>query len=77
MRRHGQDEEDSAGPLIRAPVPAGSRSDTPVRESLTSRDIGGSARVTFFVTCLAILAAMALPGRGALKVDPAALAGGG
>jgi len=41
MRRHGQDEEDSAGPFIRAPVPAGSRSDTPVRESLTSRDRGG------------------------------------
>jgi len=34
-------------------------------------------RVAFFVTWLAILAAMALPGRGALKVDPAALAGGG
>ncbi len=32
-------------------------------------------RVAFFVTCLAILAAMAMPGRGALKVDPAALMG--
>jgi len=37
---------------------------------------GDAYRVAFFVTCLAILAATALPGRGALKVDPTALAGG-
>ena len=32
-------------------------------------------RVGFFVTCLAILFAFALPGRGALRVDPTALMG--
>jgi len=33
-------------------------------------------RVGFFVTCLAIVIAFALPGRGALRVDPTALIGG-
>jgi len=36
---------------------------------------GDAYRVAFFVTCLAILAAAALPGRGALRVDPTAVAG--
>ena len=75
MRRHGQDEEDSAGPFIRARVLGGSRCDTPVRESLTSRDLGGIRARRVLRDLTRDLAAMALPGRGALKVDPAALVG--
>src|SRR2546425_3128349 len=40
MRRHAEDEQDSVEPTIRARAPSGSRSDTPVSELLTSRDVG-------------------------------------
>jgi len=49
MRRHGEDDQDSAEPSIRAQASGGSRCDTPVGESLTSRDAGGIRAAYEFV----------------------------